>query len=248
MGRPRVIRSRTRASGASPSSAASSAGSATSATSPAPSASSSSAVGAFTTLTTSSSGSATRVTPAGSAICPAVNCVPGSAPSTDTVNVFGDRQRLGFDLDGAGLLGDQGAVRSVAHHVDADLDDHLLAAADDQQIGMRDAAADRVDRERLGQCQLLFALDVEGQHRVGAGVPQHGGKVLPGQLQVLWISAVAVEHGRNPAFAPSPPGRAFAGLGPYRYGKLVRCSGHDVAPVSGFVARPGSRQSVGPRR
>ena len=47
------------------------------------------AVGAFTTLTTSSSGSATRVTPAGRTICPAVNWVPGPAPSIETINTSG---------------------------------------------------------------------------------------------------------------------------------------------------------------
>ncbi len=60
---------------------------------------------------------------------------------------------------------------------DVDLDGHLLAAADHEQVDVLDAAADRVDVERLGQRQLLLAVDVEGQHRVGAGVPQHGGEV-----------------------------------------------------------------------
>ena len=69
------------------------------------------------------------------------------------------------------------------------------------------------------------------EHRVGAGVAQHGGEVVSGQLQVLRVSAVAVEHGGNSAFAARPSGRAFAGLGPYRCGKFVRSSSHDVAPV-----------------
>ena len=67
--------------------------------------------------------------------------------------------------------------------------------------------------ERLGQRQLLLAVDVEGQHRVGAGVPQHGREVVSGQLQVLGIGAVTVEHGGNLAVAPGSPGRALAGLG-----------------------------------
>src|ERR1700722_19586661 len=108
-----------------------------------------------------------------------------------------NRQCLGFDLDGVGLLGDQGAVCSLALDVDADLDDHLLAATYHQQIGVLDGAADRVDVESLGQRQLFFAVDVEGQHRVGAGVAQHRGEVVSGQFQVLRVSTVAVEDGGN---------------------------------------------------
>ena len=54
-----------------------------------PSPSISSAVGAATTLTTSISGSDTSVTPDGSVIEPAVNWVPISAPSTETVSCSG---------------------------------------------------------------------------------------------------------------------------------------------------------------
>jgi hypothetical protein len=79
-----------------------------------------------------------------------------------------------------------------------------------------------VDRQRLGQRQLFLAIDVEGQHRVGAGVTQHRGEVAPGQLQVLRLSAVTVEYGRDLAVTPRPPRRAFAGLGPHRDGELVR--------------------------
>ena len=82
-GRPRLPSpSASSPSGASPSAASSAA-------SPAPSASRSSAVGAATTLTTSVSGSEISETPSGSVIAPAVNCVPMSAPSTDTVRFSG---------------------------------------------------------------------------------------------------------------------------------------------------------------
>ena len=78
---------------------------------------------------------------------------------------------------------------------------------------MLNVAPDRVDVERFGQCQLFLAGDVEGQHRVGARVPQHGREVVSGQFQVLGVGAVAVEDGGNLALAPGPPGRALAGLG-----------------------------------
>ena len=66
---------------------------------------------------------------------------------------------------------------------------------------MLDVAADRVDVQRLGQRELLFALDVEDQHGVGAGVAQHGRQFAGGQQQVLRVGAVAVEHGGHLAVA-----------------------------------------------
>jgi hypothetical protein len=51
---------------------------------------------------------------------------------------------------------------------------------------------------------------------------------------VLWVGAVTVENGRNLAFAPCPPGRAFAGLGPHQRGEFIRRVSHGVAPGSGF--------------
>ena len=47
---------------------------------------------------------------------------------------------------------------------------------------------------RLGQRERLRAVDVEGQHGVGAEVTQHGGEVAGGELEVLGVGAVAVEH------------------------------------------------------
>ena len=66
---------------------------------------------------------------------------------------------------------------------------------------MGDGAADRVDVERLGQRELLFAVDVEGEQGVGAGVAQHGGKVVAVQLEVAGFGAVAVQHGGDATFA-----------------------------------------------
>ena len=97
---------------------------------------------------------------------------------------------------------------------------------------MHDVAADRVDVEGFGQRQLFFAGDVQGEHRVGARVAQHGGVVVSGQLHVLRLCAVAVDDGGNPALAPGSPGCALAGLGTDRDGQLVDCGlSHDVAPV-----------------
>jgi hypothetical protein len=113
-----------------------------------------------------------------------------------------DRLHVGFDLDRVGVLGDECAVGGFTLDDDVDLDGHLLAAAHHEQVGVLDVAPDRVDLERLRQRQLLLALDVQGEHGVGARVPQHGGEITAGQQQVLRIGAVAVEHGGDLALAP----------------------------------------------
>ena len=162
------------------------------------------------------------MTPSGSGIAPAVNCVPMSAPSTDTVSCSGiDCTSASISMVLA-VLGDQGAGRGLALDDDVDLDGHLLAAADDEQVGVLDVAADRVDVERLGQRELLLAVDVEGQHGVGAGVAQHGGEVVGGQQQVLRVGAVAVEHGGHLAVAAGAARCALAGLGAHGGGQVVR--------------------------
>ena len=92
--------------------------------------------------------------------------------------LFGDRLHVGLDLDAVGVLGDQGAGDGFTLDDDVDLDGHLLAAAHDEQVGVLDVAADRVDVEGLGQRELLLALDVQGEHGVGAGVTEHGREVV----------------------------------------------------------------------
>ena len=93
---------------------------------------------------------------------------------------------------------------------------------------MLDVAPDRVDVERLGQRELLLAVDVEGQHGVGAGVPQHRGEVMAGQQQMLRIGAVAVEHGGNLAGAARAARRALAGLGAHDGGQVVLFAGRGL--------------------
>ena len=66
---------------------------------------------------------------------------------------------------------------------------------------MFDIAAHRMNRERFGKSQLFGAVDIEAQHRVGAGVPQYRGVIARDQFKVLRISTVAVEHRRDLALA-----------------------------------------------
>ncbi len=193
-------------------SSASSPSAASSVASPAPSASRSSAVGAATTLTTSVSGirdqrdAVRQRDRARRELRADVGALDGHR------EVIGDRLHVGFDRDGVGVLGDQRAVRGFALDDDVDLDGHLLAAAHDQQVGVLDAAADRVEFQRLGQRELLLALDVEGEHRVGTGVAQHGREVVGVEFEVLRVAAVAVKDGGHLAVAAGAARCALAGL------------------------------------
>ena len=136
--------------------------------------------------------------------------------------MLGDRLHVRLDRDGVGVLGDQGAVRGLALDDDVDLDGHLLAATHDEQVGVLDIAADRVDLERLGQRELLLALDVEGEHRVGAGVPEHRREVVGVEFEVLRVGAVAVEDRGHLAVAAGAARCALAGLGADLRGQIVR--------------------------
>ncbi len=156
--------------------------------------------------------------------------------------LLGDRLDVGLDFDGAGVLGDQRSVRGLTLDDDVDLDGDLLAAAHHQQVGVLDVAADRVDVERLGQRELLLALDVEGEHGVGAGVSQHGSEVMPGQQKVLRVGAVAVEHRGDLALAPSAAGCALSGFGAHGSGQVVgitgRSLGHWCCSSTPVISRP----------
>ena len=216
--------------------------SAASAASPAPSPSRSSAVGAATTLTTSVSGSDDQRDACGQRDRAGGELRADLGALDRNGEVVGNRLDVGLDRDGVGVLGDQRAVDGLALDDDVDLDGHLLAAAHDEQVGVLDVAADRVDLERLGQRELLLAVDVEGEHRVGAGVAQHGREVVGVEFEVLRVAAVAVEDGGNLAVATGAARRALAGLGPDRSGQLVRGGlvlAIGVAPVPVVVLEHG---------
>jgi hypothetical protein len=166
--------------------------------------------------------------------------------------VVGDRLHVGLDCDGVGVLRDQGAVRGFTLDDDVDLDGHLLAAAHDEQVGVLDVAADRVDLEGLGQRELFLALDVEGEHCVGAGVPKHGGEVVGVELKVLRVGAVAVEDRGHLAEAPGAARGALAGFRAHRSGQIVGgVLGHwccSCAVVVSGTARSQTIRCAGSRR
>ena len=84
------------------------------------------------------------------------------------LDLLGDVQGVGLEGDGGGVLRDQGAGSGLTGDDDGNLDGDLLALLDDEQVGVLDVVADRVDDDRLGERDLLRALDVEGQDGVGA--------------------------------------------------------------------------------
>src|SRR5690606_29984224 len=126
---------------------------------------------------------------------------------------LGNVQRVGLDGDGGGVLGDQGAGSRVADDGDGDVGGDLLTLLDDQQVGVLDVATDRVHDDRLGQRQLLLAVDHEVEHRVGAVLTQDRRERLGVERQVLGIGLVAVQHGGDVAVATGAAGRALAELG-----------------------------------
>ena len=139
--------------------------------------------------------------------------------------LLGDRLHVGLDLHGVAVLGHHGAGDRLALDDDVDLDGHLLAAANDEQVGVLDVAPDRMDLERLGQRQLLLAVDVEREDGVGAGVAEHRGEVTAGQQQMLRVGAVAVEHGGDLACAACAARRALAGFRAHGGGQFVLSTG-----------------------
>ncbi len=122
---------------------------------------------------------------------------------------------------------------------DVDLDGNLLAAANHDEVCVLDAPADRVHGEGLGQCQLLLAVDVEGQHRIGAGLAQNGGEVVGVELEVLGLGAVAVQDDGNFAVAAGLARGALAGLVPHAGGEVVGgVLGHEGVLLLPVVGHP----------
>ena len=139
------------------------------------------------------------------------------------------------------------SVRGLALDDDVDLDGDLLAAAHHQQVGVLDVAADRVDVERLGQRELLLALDVEGEHGVGAGVSQHGGEVMrrtaagaAGRRRGRRAPRGSCRRAERGAMRPCRFRCARQRSGCWHSGRSL---GHGVAPLMPVIrrARPGSQ-------
>ncbi len=154
----------------------------------------------------------------------------------------GDRQRLRLDLDRGGVLGDQGAGCGFTLDGDGDLDGHLLASTDHDQVDVLDIAAHRMHREGFGQRQLFSAIEIEAQDRVGSGVAQHRGVVAGIKFEVLGFGAVAVEHRGDLAFAPRLAGCPLAGASTHCDAQFVGGGAFchcDAPALGGDTARRG---------
>ncbi len=92
---------------------------------------------------------------------------------------------------------------------------------------MLDVAADGVDDDRLGQRELVLAVDVEGEDGVGAVVTQHGCELEVGEGEVPGLGAVAVEDGGDLAGATGAACGTLAELGADA-GYETILVGHDV--------------------
>jgi hypothetical protein len=103
--------------------------------------------------------------------------------------------------------------RRLADQVDRDVDGDLLALAHLDEVDVLDEALDRVGLDLLGERQVLVALDVEVEQRVGAAVLDRQHRLVAGQGHVDRVVAVAVDDGGHLVGAADAAGRALAELG-----------------------------------
>ena len=153
------------------------------------------------------------------------------------------------------VLGDQGAGHGFALDDDVDLDGHLLAAAHDEQVGVLDVAPDRMDVQRLGQRELLLAVDVERSAprwcRSAAAPRRNRGA---GSQQVLRVGAVAVQRPRDLPCArarrdaPLPVSVRTAAVRLVRGGSLSHVVLLLVPVVVSCAARVANHADAGSRR
>ena len=127
----------------------------------------------------------------------------------------------GLDLDGVGVLGHQRAGSGLTLDGDGDLDGDFFAAPHDQQVGVLDVAADRVDLEAPWSAPAAWCPSMSRTST--ALVPElrksTAEKSWGRQQQVLGIGAVVQE------VAPGPrggrDGGTLAGLGADLDGQVV---------------------------
>ena len=92
---------------------------------------------------------------------------------------------------------------------------------DRDEVEVLDDAADRVDLDVLGQGELLGAVDVEREERVGATVLEGHHRLVAGQDDVDRLVAVAVDDGGDLVVAADAAGGALAELGARLGGDLL---------------------------
>jgi len=157
------------------------------------------------------------------------------------------RDVSGLDLEGdRGVLGDdQDARLGLAHDVHGDVHGDLLAALDDQQVDVLDAALQRVALDLLGDRQMVLAGQVDRQQRVRGLEREH--RVVARQGHVDRIAAVPVQDGGDLVGATDAAGGALAELGALLGGNLDLGHG-SFSPVGGRAGLWFLRISVGSRR
>ena len=173
------------------------------------------------TLTMRSSSSASSVVPDGRSRSLARIWVPAGSALDRDLEELGDVGGLGLDGDDGVLVDDQRVGAGLAHDVDRDVDGDLLAADDGDEVEVLDDAADRVDLDVLGQRELLGAVDVEREERVGATVLEGHHRLVAGQDHVDRLVAVAVDDGGDLVVAADAAGGALAELGARLGGDLL---------------------------
>src|ERR1035437_3190233 len=130
----------------------------------------------------------------------------------DTVRNLGG---LDGQLHGVVLDRDDRLDRGGAHEVDGHVNVDLLALADDNQVNVLDDRPDRIALDVLGQGQVVLAVDLDGEQRVGALEGQH--RLVARKADMNRFGAVAVHDGGDVVLTADGAGGTLAERGA-RYG------------------------------
>jgi hypothetical protein len=121
--------------------------------------------------------------------------------------------RLCLNRDCGELLVDQGVPGGLPHQRDRDLDVHLLAPADHEQVHVLVLAANRIPLDGLGQRQFAATVQFQGEQNVRAAAPDRVRELTSRQGDVPWRQSMAVQHGRDLARPAGAASAALAELG-----------------------------------
>src|SRR5690606_24738487 len=141
------------------------------------------------------------------------------------LDVLGDVGGLDLELNGRDVHGHDGAGERLTGDDDRNLDVHLLALLDHEQVDVLDDLAHRVALDVLDEDELRLALDVEVEQRVGAADDQRD--LVTGKRHVDRVGAVAVDDRGDLPLGAEATGEALAEAGA-KVGADLVVVGHDV--------------------
>ena len=145
---------------------------------------------------------------------------------------------LGLDAEGEHELLEHAAVThafGLADQVDGHLGRDGDVAPYPDEVDVQDVTTGRVPLDLPGERQVLLAVHLEGDQRVGAGLAgQDVGELTTGHREVGGVGLEAVHDRGDLAFTAQPSRRPApddrAGLGGKRVVGVVGVVGHEIGP------------------